>query len=209
MELDAEARLAFQQQDYHRSRQLFQQSLEICRLADWKEMILYGLLHVTQAMSFEPDYDPAAARPLLEEALQVAQEIGTDLYVIPVQINRVRIFIDEGKPAEGLRLAQEYLPRAMEFPDEPFTNSLLIFVSTALASLGRAEAALRIFGSTEAERARRGETIDEPFRSALARRIAPARSMLSQERQDSVEAEGRGLSLEEAVKYALSIEIDG
>ena len=207
MGLDAEARKAFEGQDYTRSRHLFQQALEACRLANWKEEIIYGLLHVTHAMSFEPDYDPANARPLLEEALQVALQIGTDRYIIPVQINRVRLFIDEGKPVEGLRLAQEYLRRAMELSDHVMVINLLTFNAIALASLGQAEAALRIFGSTEAERSRRGDKITEPFLTALERRLAPARSALSKERQDIIEAQGYGLSLEEAAKFALSIQV--
>jgi hypothetical protein len=205
MELDAEARQAFDQQDYIRSRQLFQQALEACRLAQWKEEIVYGLLHVTQVMSFEPDYEPATARPLLEEALQVAWQIGTNDYIIPVQINHTRLLIDEGKMMEGLRLAQETLRLAMEKPDPVIVNNLLTFIAIALANLGQAEAALRLFGSTEAERSRQGEKIGEPFLSILAKRLAPARNMLSKEQQMNAEAEGYDLSLKEAAQLALSI----
>jgi hypothetical protein len=205
MELDAEARQAFEQQDYLRSRQLFQQALEACRLAQWNEEIVYGLLHVTQAMAFAPDYDPANARPLLDEALQVALQLGTDHYIIPVRLNRTRLLIDEGKPVEGLRLAQANLRPAMALADPVLVNNLLTFIAIALANLGEAEAALRIFGSTEAERSRRGEKLTEPFLSELARQLAPARSRLSQEHQTRVEAEGYGLSLDEAAQFALSI----
>jgi len=208
MDLDSEARLAFEQQDYQRSRQLFQQSLEVCRLANWKEEVVYGLLHVTQAMNFEPDYEPAKAGPLLEEALQAALEIGTDRYIIPVQINRVRLYIDLGNPAEGLQLAQDYLLRAMEIADDPFMGvNLLTHIAIALASLGQADAALRIYGSTVAERSRLGGKITEPHLSRLNKRLAPARSMLSKDRQNLVEAEGYGLSLEESIKFALSVRV--
>src|SRR5688572_11093298 len=161
MDLDAEARQAFEQQDYALSRQLFQQALEACRLAQWKEEIVYGLLHVTQVLSFEPDYDPAKARPLLEEALQLAWQIGTADYIIPVQINLTRLLYDEGKVVEGLRLAQETLRLAMDGSDPVMVNNLLTFIAMGLATLGQAEAALQLFGSTEAERSRRGEQIGE------------------------------------------------
>jgi hypothetical protein len=206
-DLDAEARKAFDQQEYTRSRQLFQQALETCRLASWKEEIVYGLLHVAQVMSFEPDYDLANARPLLEEALQVAQQIGTDRYILPVQINIIRVLMDEGNFVESFHLIQDALPRAANVPEEPFVNNLLTFSVKALSVLGLAEDALRLFGSTEAERDRMGAIIPEPMRSRLENSLAPARAVLSQERQAMVEAEGYRFSLDDAVHYALSIVI--
>ncbi len=53
--LDAAARQAWAEQDFTRARQLFEQALEIFRSIDWKEEIIYGLLHVTQAMAFGPN----------------------------------------------------------------------------------------------------------------------------------------------------------
>lgn len=207
MALDAEARKAFDRQEFTHSRQLFQQALETCRLASWNEEIVYGLLHVAQVMSFEPDYDPANARPFLDEALQMALQIGKDRYILPVQINIIRILMDEGNFVESFHMIQDALPRAANVPEEPFVNNLLTFSVKALAAFGLAEDALRIFGSTEAERDRVGAIIPEPMRSRLENSLAPARAVLSQERQAVVEAEGYRLSLDDAVGYVLSIVI--
>jgi hypothetical protein len=146
MALDAEARRAFEVGDYPRSRQLFEQALAVCQSIGWKEEIIYGLLHVTQAMSFEPDYD-----------------------------------------------------------DRNLVNSLLHFIAFALAGLGMAEAALRVYGSAEAERVRQGVKIEEPFLTKIAHRLAPARNALGKARQAAAETEGYGLALEEAVAFALSV----
>jgi len=75
-----------------------------------------------------------------------------------------------------------------------------------LVGLGLSEDALRMFAATEAERSHQGVKITDPVMvKSLERRLRPARSTLTAERQEQVEAEGYEMSLEQAVKYALAI----
>ncbi len=80
---DAEARQAFLAGDFTRSQQLFEQELFAWRSTGRKEEIFYALHNIAEVMRYTPDYDPALARPFLEESMQVAQQIGTERYIQP------------------------------------------------------------------------------------------------------------------------------
>ena len=94
---DAEARQAFLSGDFTRSQQLFEQELSAWRSTGRKEEIFYALHNIAEVMRYTPDYDPALARPFLEESMQVAQQIGTERYIQPAEFSLAWLDFDAGQ----------------------------------------------------------------------------------------------------------------
>src|SRR4051812_30929150 len=110
--LDTEARAAWMAEDFTRARQLFEQMLEIRRSLDNVEELIFALIHVTQAMRFEQGYDPAAAQPLLEEALTMAEQSETAGSVFAVQVNVAVVALEQAAYTRALALAQQLLTKS-------------------------------------------------------------------------------------------------
>src|SRR5690242_5578673 len=91
--LDTAARHAWDAGEFTRSRQLFETVRDLWR---GQPNSVFPLLHITQAMRFEPGYDPAAARPLLEEALTLAAQTGDPGAAAPVQLNLALVAQEQG-----------------------------------------------------------------------------------------------------------------
>jgi hypothetical protein len=100
---DAEARQAWAAEDFTRSRQLFEKVLDVWRSGDHVEAHIFALIHVTQAMRFEEGYDPAAARPLLEEALMLAERADSADAVAAVQVNLATLALEQGNTTKRYR----------------------------------------------------------------------------------------------------------
>ncbi len=209
MALDGEGRAAFKREDFTAARRWFEQAAEACRVIGWREERIYQLLHVTQAMAREPAYDPAAAEPLLDEALEIAQTTGDPRWILPVQINRIRLDLQEGRYAGGLRLVQASLPAALAAGFDDFVETLLQLAAFACVGLERFEAALRLNSAAQAQRDREGAVLaGRPAREAMERNLAPARKAFSTGKRAAIEAIGYQISLAEAVEYALGIVVE-
>jgi hypothetical protein len=207
MELDEEGRQAFTQEDYSRARQMFEQAAEACQSIGWQEEQIYQLLHVTQAMAHEPGYFPSLARPILDEALSLALATGLPSWILPVQIQRIRLDIEEGRCAVGLRQIQASLKMALEASLEDFIGSLILFAAFACVGIEHYEAALYLNSAAQAERDRLGEAIPQRAqRESIERNLAPARRAFPPGKRSAIEAVGYQMSQADAANYVLTIQ---
>jgi hypothetical protein len=203
--LDTEARQALDAGDFTRARQLFEKVLAIWRSLHNTDEVIYGLIHVSQMMLFEPDYDPAAARPLLEEAWQLAQEEGMEACIMPVQVNLTILAIEEKEYGEALRLGQQLLPEGLQEADVEWKTGRIWLTSFAIIGLGHPEEGLRLYIAATALRQRAGIPDQPPFIQEHHRKLlAPTYRLLGPERVARLEAEGQAMPLEEAVATALA-----
>src|SRR5262245_11994000 len=173
---DAQAGQAWLAGDYTRARQLFEQVLAAWRLLQQPEEVIFALIHVTIAMRFEAGYDPAMAHPLLEEALHMAEQIGTSRMIGPVQFNLVWLDLDARQYARAISGMQQVLPLFMQFPDPDGTCHGLEIIAKALIGLGQAEPGLRLYAAATAIRAqRRTSHTSAAYLAHETRALAPAR----------------------------------
>jgi tetratricopeptide (TPR) repeat protein len=107
--LDEQARQAWGEGNFTRARECFEKTLAAWRSVGNTGEIEYALFHITQAMRLEPEYDPSKARPLLEEALQLGQQIGTDRYIKPAQFNLAWLELDTGNYEVAFTALQQLL----------------------------------------------------------------------------------------------------
>lgn len=204
----AEGRQAWMEGDFTRSQRLFEKELAACRSLDRKDEMVYALFHITQAMRYTPDYDPSLARPLLEEALHLAQEIGTDRYIKPAEENLAWLDLDSGNNPSAFTKMQKILPWFFQVGDQGGTCHGLELIAEALIGLGVIEPALRLYAAATANREQYG--MQHTVAAVLSQEeaiLGPARSQLGAEQSAVVEAAGRMLTLDQAVAYALSISL--
>lgn len=202
---DTEARQAFAAGEFTRARQLFEQVLMVWRSLNNTDEIIYALLHITQMMLFEPGYNPAAARLLLEEAWQFAQQPGMEACHVSLQINFAVLALEEKDYRKALHLGQQLLSEGVQAADPERMTGMLWLIGMAIAGLGHAEEGLRLYAAAAALRSRLG--VPETPRIFLEhhqRLLAPACVQLGSERIARVEEEGQTLTLEQAVAYALA-----
>lgn len=202
---DAEARQALDAGDYTRARQLFENVLAIWRSLHNTDEIIYGLIHVSQIMLFEADYDPAAARPLLEEAWQLAHEEGMEACIAPVKNNLAILALEEKEYGEALRLAQQLLSEGVHEDEVEWKTGRVGLISFAIIGLGEPEKGLRLYAASMSLRQRSGIPELPPFIQEHHRKLlAPIYRQLGPERIATLEAEGQAMSLEELVATALA-----
>lgn len=202
---DTEARAALAAGDFTRARHLFEKVLVVWRSLDNTDETIYGLLHITQMMRFEPAYQPAVARPLLEEAWQLAHQEGMASCIAPVKINLAVVALEEKEYRQALRYAQELLVESLQESNQERTTGMLWMIGIALTGLGHVEEGLRLYTAATACRERLGVD-DVPLYIYEHHRhlLAPARRQVSPERLAVLEAEGQALSLEQVVATALA-----
>jgi tetratricopeptide (TPR) repeat protein len=202
---DAEARQAWDAGQFTQAQHLFEKVLAVWRSLDNPDEIIYALLHITQSMRFAPDYDPAAARPLLEEAWQFAQQPGMEACRMPVQLNLAIVALEEKEYRQALRLGQQLLSQAVQVADPELTTTMAGIIGIAIAGRGHPDDGLRLYAAGMALRKRLGVPDLPPILLEHHQRLlAPIRHLLHPARIAALEAEGQALSLEQAVAQAFA-----
>ena len=109
-----------------------------------------------------------------------------------------------GDPTRTVVVLRESLALALRLRDtQPVVYGLEVLAS-ALAMLGQDRRAARLFGAAEASRERIGSAIGTtPFRKLCERHLALLHAQLEADELAAAWAEGRAMTFEEAVEYAL------
>lgn len=200
---DTEARRAFEAGEFTQARHLFEKVLAVWRSLNHTEEIIYALLHITQSMRFELGYDPAAARLLLEEAWQFAQQEGMEACRAPVQLNLAVVALEEQEDSKALRIGQQLLSDALQSSDLERITGLLWLL--AIARQGHSEEGLRLYAAGTALRKQLAVPDVPPILHEHHQRLlTPARRRLSSVRIATLEVEGQTLTLEQAVAHAFA-----
>jgi tetratricopeptide (TPR) repeat protein len=184
------------------ARPYFAQSLRMFRETEDTSGIaasLYGLGSVSMKQGYYPE-----ARALLHESFALNRELGNKLATTRVLNSLAELSLHEGDTAtarahllEGLALVQE--------SGQPERRI------QALESLGRVSQAMgdparaaRLLGAAEAMRESTGEVMPPVERADHHRAVAAARAALGDEAFAAAWAEGRAMSMEEGLAYALA-----
>jgi predicted ATPase/DNA-binding SARP family transcriptional activator len=190
------------QGEYGAARTLLEEGLAICRALGGKHLIArsFGSLG---AMAHAQG-DSGAARTLLTEGEATARSI---------EDQRARIFPlgelghlarDLGDYSRAAALYRESLRLRWELNDPLEITRSLADLAVLAARQGQAERTARLLGAREAQCEALGVAPSVAVRTESGWALATARSALGEERFAAVWAEGRALSLDQAVTYALA-----
>jgi len=148
------------------------------------------------------DYD--RAKELLEESLTLYQKLGAKIRIAASLRLLGRVAAAQEDYDRALALYRESITLSREVEDEKEITGGLEALAEVVGSHGRKGQAARLYGAAEALR----ESIDdfpiqEHYRDAYDLSVAALRAGLGEEAFEAVWAEGRAMSMEDAIDYAL------
>jgi tetratricopeptide (TPR) repeat protein len=148
--------------------------------------------------------DDSRARALCQESLALLRELGDADTIAEVLTSLGLIAHEQGDDGEAARLFTEGLTVLRTGPLLPLRAAHLLEGMAGVAATRReGERAARLLGAADAVRARMGVPVLPANRARYERDVQAARKESGEQRFTAVWNEGRSMSLEEAVAYAL------
>lgn len=193
---------AYRDQDlYSRAAPLYEESLAQAHALGNQEYIA-GSYHVLgELVLLQEDYPRALA--LEQASIAIFRATGVDWGITLALLNAGIAALHQGNDM----LAAQYAAESIQASPKAWTSLPCIVAFAALAvKHSRAERAVRLLGATEALLARYGASLAHVHRREYERTVAATRQQLEPNAWKAAWAEGRAMTLEQAVAYALSDE---
>jgi predicted ATPase/DNA-binding SARP family transcriptional activator/DNA-binding CsgD family transcriptional regulator len=190
--------------DVDRSIALTEEALEIKRALDDKRGIETSLSNLAEMLQSRGDL--SRAQTLLEENLAASSERGDDWGVSLARLNLGILAVDKEEPERAETLLAATLRTFWRHQDVHYTVDCLDAIGQAYAAQGHGMRAAKVLGAAGAAR----KQLDVPVRLAerdrYERLMALSRRDLDEITWNAAWTEGRKMSIDEAVEYALTAE---
>lgn len=147
--------------------------------------------------------DDERARRAYEDCLVVCQQTGEALRTCYNYVNLAYIAQHEGEHEHALALVRRALQLSRDRNDARDIASFLVTGAGSIAALGQLQGAARLIGASEAALERMGAFHQPSDQPELDRIIVAVRDQLDASAFEAAWAEGRAMTLEQAVSYAL------
>ncbi len=199
--------MAYHQGDYTRAAALLAQSLTIRRKLGNQEDVAWTLHCLGQAALAQGD--DRAAQTYLEERLQIMQERGNKQGIAASLTNLALVIHAQGNVTQAQALLEESLTLVQELDNRVGIATVLDGVAVLALAKGYPARAARLGGAADTIRATTGairspsEVLSLLNRPLYERTVAGARCQVGEARFMAAWAEGRAMTLEQAVAYAL------
>ncbi len=194
---------AHQLGDYQTAFNLYQESLELRYQLGDQWAIAVSLNNLGYLALDQGDYEAAQTR--LEVAVNLQRQVGDRSMLADALNNLGNVARDRGDYSMAQQLYQEGLLINRELGKKWGVAYLLEDIGGLAARQGQAERALRLSGAAETLRGIIGFPLPPAEQAKLDRILEPARRTLGEEAAIAVSNEGKRMSLEEAIEYALQI----
>jgi non-specific serine/threonine protein kinase len=193
--------VAFHQGDYGTAKALQEESLALWRELGDKQGIAGTLNNLGNVARNQGDY--GAARASHEESLAIRRELG-DKQGIAASLNNLgNVAWNQGVYGTAGALYVESLALWRELGNrQGIAASLEAFARLAGAE-GQPERATRLWGAAEALRAAIGSPLPPSEREEYDRQVAAVREAMGKETFAPAWAQGRAMTLEQAIEYTL------
>jgi tetratricopeptide (TPR) repeat protein len=193
--------IAIDEGDFATARDLHAESLAIGRDLGDRRGIALGLAGLGRIAAVQGDW--ATARTSHEESLAIVRELGDMRNIARLLMHLGWVAVEQQDPAGAQERLAESLAIADELGDSlSLIDGLELSASLALA-LGRMDRAAQLRGAAEAYREVIGVPPRPTERASDDVDIAAIRAALGEPGFAAVWAEGRAMTLEQAVTYAL------
>lgn len=195
--------VAWLQDKHDRARELCEETLVRFRVLGDNEGIAWALISLGSSALYAGD--GPRARALLEESLALSREVGYK-EGIAWSLNQLGVLAHrEGDDRLATDLLRESLETHQNLGDRWRAASVLDAVAEALRAQGRPEPAARLLGAAGAVR----EAISVPVplceRADREASLSRARAELGEASFEATFSEGRAMSTERAIEYALAL----
>jgi len=187
--------------DWGRAEALYREAGALGREAGDQQRIFASLLNLGWAALCQGDYERAAEA--CREALAIAHDMENGEETAWANANLGWVALGQGDHARAAALFAESLMVFRELEDQLNTAEFLEGMAGVAGAQGEGERAARLYGAAQALR----EIIGAPLLAVdlprHERHVAAVRSLLDEELWEAEWEEGRTMSAEEAIAYAL------
>ena len=191
--------------DPARAKQLFEEGIVLCREAGYRYRLTHFLMNLSYTLLLEGEYERGAA--LSEEAVALCRERGYKGRSQDALDSLGWAALLQGQHERARSHFEESLKISKELGDKLTPSSSLEGMACLCAVEGEASRATRLFGAAQALLEAVGAVAFELTPEEVAWRepyLRTARSQLGEGAWGEVLAQGRAMTLEEAIEYALS-----
>jgi predicted ATPase/DNA-binding SARP family transcriptional activator/DNA-binding CsgD family transcriptional regulator/Flp pilus assembly protein TadD len=147
--------------------------------------------------------DPGQAKALLDESLALFREIGDSSNIAVSLMNSALATLSKGDHGRVQALCEESLKLLQKAQDTQHIADCLGIMASAAGARGSAKRAARLWGAAEALREEVGVPLQPEDRVVLDPYLATARSSLGEIAWRTTLVEGRAMTSEQAIEYAL------
>lgn len=160
---------------------------------------------VTAALAAQFRGDSTAARSMLEESVSILRSAG-DAWTLALALRNLGyLALRQGDYERAATLQIESLLSLRDLGEQWFVSRSLEALAEAVAMQGDAERAARLFGASEALREAIGASVLPYYRGEYERGVAAARAPLGEAAFAAAWAEGRAMTMEQAIEFALAL----
>jgi predicted ATPase/class 3 adenylate cyclase len=194
-------RLAANQGDYALATALLERALDLYRETGSKDGIAYTLLQLGVVRRYQRDHAPAV--DLLEKSLAIFRELGATEGMVHALNGLARILRQTGQDERALRLYAESLTLSRACGVKLAIQGCFYGMASVNAAQGQRERAARLFAAAEDLRAGIGYALPARDRDEYDGTVTAIRETMGDVAFVTAWAEGRAMTLEQAIEYAL------
>ena len=194
--------LAISQGEHARAVAWFEEALSLARKTEDVRGIAVSLNNLGFATLTQGD--PERATALFEEALVKDREVGEAQGTATSLINLALAALTQGDHERANELLKESLALLRKVANKLSTSECLEAMAVAAGVQGQAHRAARLWGAAEAFRQDMGAPLPSDELAMLEPYLTTARSLTEEEAWEAARTEGRTMTHEQVVEYALS-----
>jgi non-specific serine/threonine protein kinase len=192
--------------DYGGARAFYQESLIVARKADYKRAMAGSLTGLGSVARMQGDF--SAAQSFYEESLATRRELGDQRAVSTTLLGLGSVAELQGDCVTARSCYAEALVIDCDIGDKLGVAYLLEGFASIAKTQGFAKRAAQLFGQADALREAIGAPLAPVERPEYERDIAAVRAALSEEEFAAAWAQGRAMTLEQAIECALDKSIN-
>jgi tetratricopeptide (TPR) repeat protein len=196
-------RLVANQGDYPLASALLERALDLYRETGSKDGIAYTLLQLGVVRRYQRDH--AEAVDLLEKSLAIFRGLGATEGTVHTLNGLARVLRQSGQHERALRLYAESLTLSRACGVKLAIQGCFYGMASVNASRGQPERAARLFAAAEVLRGSIGYALPAHDRDEYASTVTAIRATMGDVAFATAWAEGRAMTLEQAVEYALKV----
>ncbi len=193
--------IAYDQGDYSTAQSLYEQSLAIKR--ELGDRLRTAMLLNNLGMVAHQQGDLSKARSLYEESLTIKRELGDNLGMAISLYYLARVACQQADFSKARSLCQESLTIERNLGDKMGIADCLEGLAEVACRTNLPRQGAKLFGAAEIIRETYGAPIFTIDRGPHERIVAEARRMVAPEVFEAAWAEGRSMTLDEAIAFAL------
>jgi predicted ATPase/DNA-binding SARP family transcriptional activator len=199
-------RVAYEQGDFERARHFHEESLALFRQLDAKRDTAWGFFEVSTVALYQGDYSHAVA--LAEESVELFEALRDKAGIAWMGGTLGWVALEQGDVERAVPYFAQGLMAFQEFGDKQNIVRRIEALAAASAKAQRhqvmaAQRAARLFGAASTLRDAIGVHLSPADRSLYEPYLAAARAQLDEATFAAAWAEGRAMTLEQAMAYAL------